>query len=136
MIQNKVYQVLSAKFNAMMNCKESGNDEWYYAHQDAIERIIEGCLPSGSGVDSGVTFNFDHSGKNKLVLNSAYHVFEPGLSRWIDFVVTVKPSLQFGFDLKLTGKFAKENGLKDYLHETFTERLNMDYPDGDVYRNG
>ena len=123
---SKVYQQLSAKLGAMKNCIESGNDEWYNKHEDAVDGIVHVYLPSGSGVDSGCEIDKDHH--EKLIINSSYHVMnENGMyDGWIDFRVTVYPSLQFGFRLQIVGNFGKHQDIKDYLYDLFNEALDLD----------
>ena len=128
-MEKKVYQQLASSFNAMQNCEKSGNNEWYYKHEDTIHDIEKNNLPSGSGIDSGTQFDFDKSTDNKLVLNSSYHCMDEFgyYDGWIDFTVTVKPSLIHGLDINISGRFSDRNGkyadLKDYLLDTFYTAL-------------
>ena len=36
---------------AIKNCEVSGNEEWYYKHSDALDKIESDHLPHGSGND-------------------------------------------------------------------------------------
>ena len=124
-MERKIYQELASKINAMANCEKSGNTEWYDKHEDAIQEIIEN-LPHGSGIDGTTSLDFDATTENKIVIRSEYHTMnEHGYyGRWISFTLTIKPSLQFGIDLKVTGNFGKHQNLKDYLYEVFDNALN------------
>ena len=124
MKNQKVYQRLSSLINARLNCIESGNDEWFDKHDDAIDYIVDNNLPSGSGVDSGCEIDKDKH--EVLNITSSYHTMDENgyYGPWVDFTVKVKPSLQFGIDLAITGPFAKHFGLKDYLYDLFDYALN------------
>ena len=43
---------------------------------------------------------------------------------WTEHTVTVRPSLQFGFRLSISGR--NRNGIKDYIAEVFGEILNTE----------
>jgi len=123
-MKNQVYKEIAHKVTAMNNCIKSGNKEWEDKHYDRLIDI-QGLLPSGSGIDAGTSVNYDHSTSDKIVLDSAYHRMDENgyYDRWIDFKVTVKPSLQFDFDIKITGSFGKHQDLKDYLYDIFDNSL-------------
>lgn len=121
----KVYQEISARLQAIENCKRTNNQEWQKKHQETIKKIIAEFLPSGSGIDSGVALNFEKSTSEKLVFDSSYHNMENGFyNSWIDFSITVKPSLAFNIDLSIKGNFGKKyQDLKNYLGELFYDHL-------------
>ena len=126
----KRYQVIATALAARNNCKASPEGEshpWYEKWTEAIERET-GNLPSGSGIDSGVKFDFDKSTPEKLVFNFGYHhMNECGMyDGWTDHSLIVIPSLQFGFTLRISGK--DRNDIKDYLHETFQYALSEEVP--------
>jgi len=83
-------------------------------------------MPSGSGIDSGTTLDFDKSSGSKLVFSTSYHhMTEDGMyDGWTEHVVTVKPSLMFGFDLAISGR--DRNDIKEYLHEVYHDTLMTD----------
>ena len=125
-----LYQLLAGITGARLNCIANENQdqnrmEWTDRHTDRIESLVKDYLPSGSGIDSGVTFNFDKSTADKLVLDSSYHCMDDmgGYDGWIDFTVIITPSLQFGFQMDITGDFSRHD-LEDYLHEVFSHCLN------------
>ena len=126
-MERKLYQSLASKAQARLNCIESGNSEWENNHESDILEMVENQMPSGSGIDSGTQIDLDRSTGEKLVFTTAYHVMDSNgyYDGWIHpITVTVRPSLQFGYDLNITGRFgSKHQDLKDYLHETFSFSL-------------
>jgi len=130
MEERKVYQKISGSFNAWLNCtndnvvrKDQDGNLWEDNHFDSIQNIIDEYLPSGSGIDSNTTLDFDASKKEKLVLNSSYHVMNDTgyYNGWIDYRVIITPSLQFGFDIKIVGNFGKyRDDLYEYLIEVYS----------------
>ena len=118
----KRYQVIASAVQARINCQEKGNNEWFYKWEGIIMDETA-KLPSGSGIDSGVKFNFDVSTPEKLVFTFGYHHMNDGgyYDGWTDHQLIVTPSLQFGFHIRITGR--DRNQVKDYLYETFQYAL-------------
>jgi hypothetical protein len=119
----QVYQQIARSLQAMRNCKASGNDEGLVKHRERIESLVINKLPSGSGIDNGVTMNFFDSNPNKLVFDFAFHhMNDVGCyDGWTDHTLTVTPDLAFGFSMKISG--TDRNSIKDYLHDTFHTAL-------------
>lgn len=126
----KVYQELATRFVAWLNCHAAQNGEWMARHEDVIQDLIDRYLPHGSGIDSEVRLDFERSKPDRLVFYSSYHVMnEDGYyDGWIDFTVVVTPSLAFGFDVKVLGKFGKHQDLKEYLGDIFYAALREELP--------
>ena len=120
-----VYQKIAQLLNAHSTCVDLNNTEWIEKHNDSIEFICDNILPSGSGIDSGVKFNFDESNPNKLVFNTSFHhMDEYGYyDGWTDHKLILKPSLAFGYNLKITGY--NKNEIKDYLSDVFSSYFDM-----------
>jgi hypothetical protein len=116
----KTYQDIASKLGAMENCRKSGNDTWLMQHEQDIIRIVENKMPSGSGFDNGTGLNWDKSTPEKLVFETSFHhMNENGMyDGWTAHTVTVTPSLQFGFNLKISGK--NRNNIKEYIVESFS----------------
>jgi hypothetical protein len=114
---------LAGKFNAWQNCINGKNVEWEEKHYDAI---IEMCkeLPSGSGLDAGVKFNFEESKPERLVFNFGYHHMNEGgfYDGWTEHQLIITPSLQFGYNMRITGK--DRNFIKEYLTDLFSNIFN------------
>lgn len=126
MLKKKVYQEIASRLNAIENCEKRENWEWRDKHEEAIREIARNHLPSGSGIDTGTRIDFDKSNPEKIVLLMSYHhMNENGMyDGWTDHTITVRPSLQFGFNLTISGR--NRNDLKDYLHEVYEHALNRE----------
>ena len=128
-MEKKVYQEIAGRIKAMENCEESGNLIWREKHKDVITHIQDNYLPSGSGIDSGCVIDPINAAGNysyeTLTICSSFHTMnENGMyGRWIEFRIIVKPSLQFGFTLRIAGNFGKDQYLKDYLLDVFNSYL-------------
>jgi len=121
---HKLYQVIASKLQAIRNCEESGNTEWHARHTDDLKALVKDHMPSGSGIDSGTTFDFSCSTPNKLIFDTAYHHMNDGgyYNGWTDHQIIVTPDLASGFDLRITGR--DRNDIKYYLGEVFYHALN------------
>ena len=119
----KLYKQLAFTINALYNCRTTKNKEWVDRHSCTLQQLVENLLPSGSGIDSGCTIN-DMQWETLLISSSFHTTDEHGsYGRWIDFFVKVKPSLQFGFTSTIRGNFGKDQDLKEYLCDLFTQAL-------------
>jgi hypothetical protein len=114
----KMYQKIAATLTARINCIESNNKEWIDNHENTLSEL-EKLLPSGSGFDSGTKINLDKSTGEKIILETSYHHMDEYGSYigWTDHIITVTPSLQFGFNLKVSGRDIRDT--RDYIGETF-----------------
>lgn len=121
-------------FNAYQNCIKSGNEEWEQKHLEAIENLCENRLPHGSGFDGGTELDLDASSDDCLVFNTSFHHMDEWGSYcgWTDHTVKVSASLHLGFDLDATGEDEFNNGILDYIAETFALMLSMPLSE-DVY---
>jgi hypothetical protein len=123
---SKVYESLASRLNASANCAKSGNTEWQGKHEEAIERIVNNFMPSGSGIDSGVKLDRERSNDSRLVFTFGYHhMAESGMyDGWTEHTLTVTPSFIGGFEMKLSGR--DRNGVKEYLYDTFHAALSSE----------
>ena len=99
-------------------------------YADEKRKAIHNALPSGSGIDNGCGLNIAASKRDKIVINSSFHVMDENgfYAEWIDFVVVVKPTFR-GIDIDIKGKFSGNRnayGLKDYLAQLFYDALFKD----------
>lgn len=114
---------LAGLLNAYQSCVKSNNVEWKDKHEDSINEMLVN-LPSGSGIDSGMKFDFESSNPGKLIFTFGYHhLNENGYYEgWTEHKLIITPSLYFGLNFRITGR--DRNYVKDYLtdlfHETFT----------------
>lgn len=120
-MEQKVYKQIASTFMAYNHCIHSGNTEWIENHEKRLHDIMENYMPSGSGLDIGISFDFSKSKDDRLVMQSSYHLMDEmgGYDGWIDFEIIVKPSLAFDFTIDIKGPFSRlksqYTGLKDYI---------------------
>ena len=128
----KLYQKLSQVLAASHAANAANNTEWIANHSETIDRLCQTFMPSGSGFDAGTTLDVNRSSAEKLIFDSAYHHMDANGSYdgWSDLTITVKPSLQFGFDIKITGLRRKNRHDLDYMMDTFYEALNTETTKG------
>ena len=122
-----IVTLLASTCDARLRCTKhlDTHKEWYDRHEDTIESIVSDFLPHGSGIDSGVKFNFEHSTGEKLVLDTAFHHMDENgyYDGWSNHTITVRPSLRFGFTLSISGR--NRNDIKDYLSDVFHADLSQ-----------
>lgn len=125
-MKGKLYQILAAKIDARLNCIKSGNTEWKAKHEENIYYLIRNYLPHGSGIDGENEIDLGKSTGEKIVIHTSFHHMDEygGYDGWTDHTITVTPSLQFDFTLKISGP--NRNDIKDYLYECFAEDLNRE----------
>jgi hypothetical protein len=122
------YKRLAGTIQARLNCIQYNNTEWKDIHEETIKNIIK-SLPHGSGIDGTTKIDLEKSTSEKIVIYSEFHnMNEVGYyDGWINFTLTIKPSLQFDTDLNITGNFGRNQDLKDYLYEVFDSDLREPY---------
>ena len=127
----KLYQKLSQAIAAHHNSIAANNTEWIVKHSETIDRL-QTLMPSGSGFDVGTTLDVNRSSAEKLIFASAYHHMDANgyYDGWSDLTITVKPSLQFDFTIKITGLRRKNRHDMDYMMDTFYEALNTEITKG------
>ena len=122
---DKVYRILASSCDARLRCGKTleTHQEWFEVHQQTIVLIVRDFLPHGSGIDNGVSFDFNKSTGEKLVLHTAFHHMDENgfYDGWTEHTVTVRPSLRFGIDITISGP--NRNEIKDYLADCFSSDL-------------
>src|SRR5215207_4146299 len=105
-METKLYAHIARKMEAIITCQKTNNTKWKELHTDSIESLVDGYMPSGSGIDSGTRFSWADSTSNKLVFTFGYHhINEYGYyDGWTEHKCIVTPSLAFGIDIKITGR--------------------------------
>ena len=118
-MSKQIYRELALLVGARANCERTGNNVWHAIHTERAEDIVKEFLPSGSGWDCGTKLDFDASTSEKLVFRGSWHHMDDfgGYAGWTEHTVKVRPSLQFGFVIAISG--CDRNGIKDYLSELF-----------------
>lgn len=121
-----LYKFLANKSHARENCAKTmeTHSEWYDRHSEDIEAAVKRYLPRGSGFDNGTHFEGFKNGR--LIFNTAYHHMDQsgGYDGWTEHRVTVRPSLLFGFVLRISGP--NRNNIKDLIAQAFDAALNTD----------
>ncbi len=75
-------------------------------------------LPSGSGIDAGMKFDWQTSTSNKLVFTFSFHHLNGGgyYDGWTEHKLILTPTFGY-FDSNITGQ--NKNDVKDYLYDVF-----------------
>ena len=96
-------------FFAFTTVKEGYKD----IHEEKLNELID-LLPSGSGIDAGIKFDWDKSTKDKLIFNFGFHhMNETGYyDGWTEHQIIITPSLADKFNLKITGKDRNPQAIK------------------------
>lgn len=125
-METQVYSKISSLLLAIDNCNKSGSQDWHYKHKETILKLVKDHMPSGSGFDNGTQFAFELSNPEKLIFTTSFHHMDENgyYDGWSDHTVTVKPSLAFGFVMKVSG--SNRNDIKDYIKDTFNFTLKQD----------
>lgn len=120
-----LYQQIAHCFQALLNCQESGNQEWESIWTDRLHTLAREALPSGSGFDSGTEFSLDESRADRLIFTTSFHHMDENGSYcgWTDHRIIMTPSFIHGFELKVTG--TDKRGIKDYIGQVFSEALDV-----------
>jgi len=121
-----LYQEMALLVQAIWNCQKVGNIEWKEKHTERLEKMTADYMPSGSGIDIGTKIELADCTPEKLVFYSSYHhMNEVGMyDGWIDFTITVTPSLANGIDINIIGDFSEEHeDIDDYLFGVYDMAL-------------
>lgn len=121
-----VYKQLATEVGAYQNCIKLKNQVWLDRHVERADNIMSDLMPRGSGMDSGTKLNWKRSSTDKLVFDTAFHhMNENGMyDGWTEHTIIVRPSLQFGFYLTVSGR--DRNDIKDYLNDVFETALRQE----------
>lgn len=95
--------------------------KWQSVKDSLIDSLVD-MLPSGSGIDCGSKL-LDSSKPDCIRIQADFHhINEHGYyDGWTEHIVTIRPSLQYGFTLSISGR--NRNEIKDYLYELFDYAL-------------
>lgn len=126
-MHNSVYQRIASLQDARLTCIKKSNNEWELKHEEKIKEIIKNYFPHGSGLDYDYKFDYDKSMLNRDVIyfSTSFHAMNDNgyYDSIIDFYVTIKPSLIFGFNIFISGNFGEYQDIKDYLYEVYDYAL-------------
>jgi hypothetical protein len=117
-----LYKAIAMTLDAYNRCIETKNTEWEEKHYETLAKL-NSYLPSGSGIDNGTELDEEKSSSEKLVFHFGFHHMNEGgmYDGWTQHTLTVKPSLYFDIELKISGP--NRNDIKEYLHETYHAAL-------------
>ena len=122
--QNKLYQTIASKAQALRKCAATGNKEREGKHKEAILELVKEHLPSGSGFDSGTEIELDECTDNKLVFSTSFHHMDEhgGYDGWTEHKVIVTPDFS-GINLHVTGRDRNQikEMIADYFHGDLTK---------------
>ena len=126
-------QLFASLLLSLQNCRTYANTESEARHTTTLDNLARRLLPSGSGIDAGVTLDILASTPERVVFRTSFHhMNDAGMyDGWTDHQVIVTPSLAFGFKLRVTGR--DRNEIKDYLAELFQDVLSRQSTPDDVY---
>jgi hypothetical protein len=87
---------------------------------------IRADLPSGSGIDSGTELDPYECKPDRLVFSLGFHHMDENgfYDGWTQHQVILKPSLENGFDMRITGK--DRNQIKEYLYQVYDSYFNSE----------
>jgi hypothetical protein len=123
-IKKPLYKQFAGSIAARQNCIKCHNTEWQSKHEDTIVKLID-CLPHGSGINGNWYIDYEKSHSEKIVLSNTFDAMDENgfYDQYIDFTLTIKPSMLHDIDLFITGYFGKYQDIKEYLYETFNYAL-------------
>jgi len=143
MTSKPLYQHMASAIDAMQRCKTDAEairshapgaqhesflelrEEWAMRWNDRLHAMLE-ALPHGSGLDTDWHYVGDKCNADRITLSISYHNMDEmgGYCGWSDLIITVKPSLIHGINLRIVGG---DNELKDYLYEILSTALRETY---------
>jgi hypothetical protein len=120
----KVYQKLARELDRMERGQNQSEKIWVSLAATEMESVMQSA-PSGSGIDNGTVLLKDSTSEKLIFQVSFHHMNEVGYyDGWTEHTATVKPSLAYGFTLRLSG--SNRNGIKEYLEEIYQEWLDSE----------
>jgi hypothetical protein len=119
----KLYQALAGLVEARLNCMASDNDEWLQCYEEQGNKLVRECMPNGGRFHS-TKLDWNRSMPNKLVLVTACR--HTGHAGWTKHTVTVRPNLQFGYELSISK--SNRHNLKELMAE-FRVALDQNDPE-------
>lgn len=121
-----VVQRAASLILAIQNCQKpgfNGHPDYPAKHVEALEELARDYLPSGSGFDSGCTFDIDASRADCLVIHTSFHHMDENgyYCGWSDHVIRVRAHLAFGSTVSVSGRNVRD--IKDYIADTFDSAM-------------
>lgn len=103
-----------------LNCRKNGNYDWQGKYEQKVTDTLFDKLPSGSGIDCKWEIDIL---KDRLLCVNSWHIMNDGgyYMGFIDFTVkidTTKRDIWGHIIFSITGKFKKQEEIRNYLYET------------------
>lgn len=119
----KVISQLATAFASWHRAEDIGLPFVSEKHAEMIHFIDKELLPRGCGFDMGCNLDFQESKPNRIVIRTDFHHMNGAgfYTGWTDHKVVIRPSLAFGFEVKVTGQ--NRNLIKDYIADVFIQAL-------------
>lgn len=137
-MKTKLYKEIASRVVAIHNCQVAAEREsnldiynyrmaWRERHSEIVLKLLD-LLPSGSGLDNRWFLDVARSDDSVLHLSASFHAMDEygGYDRWIDFRVTVRPSLGHDLSLTIVGNFGKYQDIKEYLYQIIDPALHQE----------
>lgn len=98
--------------------------------REKIDALVKEHMPSGSGFDSGTSFDYERSGAAKLVFVTHFHHMDDNgyYDGWTDHTVTVSASLIWDIEIRVGGRDRRD--IKSYIYDVFRVALKKKVEDG------
>lgn len=123
----KVYQELASRIGSAQACANGVNPLWHDRHETVVNELVD-TLSHGSGIDGETKLDWDKSSAERIVITGSYHVMDSNgyYGDWIDFTATIKPSLVWGMECIVKGRFGKDSDCRDYIEQCWQWDLTRD----------
>jgi hypothetical protein len=122
MTRQPVCQQIASLLAAINNCRKHASHEQLSIHTQRLQNLVTEHMPRGSGFDGTHLWTNDCT-PDKLVFHTSFHHMDENghYDGWTDHTVIVRPSLAFGFEIKITGK--NRDNIRDHIAQTFDNAL-------------
>lgn len=123
-MKQPLYKALVSTSESLARAELNNADQAVRDRQESIFKDLTDLLPRGSGFDAGT--QLVEARPDKIVMLTSYHHMDDagGYDGWTEHKITVKPSLLYDIDIRITGK--DRNDIKDYIAEVFYSVLSQD----------
>jgi hypothetical protein len=133
-----LYVAIATALNALANCRSDSANESQRAYSPRWIEFIQRAsweLPRGSGFDRYPVVDTDDIKSERIKITGSFHTMDSNgyYTGWIDYTVTVLPSLTSGFTFRIVGG---DLDWKDYAYDCFQTALAREFPHDAFYTCG
>jgi hypothetical protein len=124
-----VATAISEAIRARNNRRKNGDKKWQARWEQRLTQL-EGCLPSGSGVDSGTKIELDVNNPEvslAFVMNFHHMTGDGMYDGWTKHIIYVTATFGKSFVMRCAGR--DKNNIKDYLCEILDAALGAEAPE-------